>query len=55
MIRTTLRMAALGAGTMLAVATLASPPSLAQAPETRRQNHEGHESLEEHEFQIWFS
>ena len=32
MIRTTLRMAALGAGTMLAVATLASPPSLAQAP-----------------------
>jgi imidazolonepropionase-like amidohydrolase len=32
MIRTTLRMAALGAGTMLAFATLASPPSLAQAP-----------------------
>ncbi len=32
MIRTTLRMAALGAGTILALATLASPPSLAQAP-----------------------
>ena len=32
MIRTTLRMSALGAGTMLALATLASPPSLAQAP-----------------------
>jgi len=32
MTRTTLRMAALGAGTVLALATLASPPSLAQAP-----------------------
>jgi len=32
MIRTTLRMAALGAGTLLALSTLASPPSLAQAP-----------------------
>ena len=32
MIRTTLRMATLGAGTLLALATLASPPSLAQAP-----------------------
>ena len=32
MIRTTLRMAALGTGTILALATLASPPSLAQAP-----------------------
>src|SRR5437762_6639293 len=34
MIRTTLRMTALGAGTLLALATLASPPSLAQAPAT---------------------
>jgi imidazolonepropionase-like amidohydrolase len=32
MIRTTLRMAALATGTILALATLASPPSLAQAP-----------------------
>ncbi len=32
MIRTTLRMAALASGTILALATLASPPSLAQAP-----------------------
>jgi len=32
MIRTTLRMATLGAGSVLALATLASPPSLAQAP-----------------------
>ena len=32
MIRTTPRMTALGAGTMFALATLASPPSLAQAP-----------------------
>src|SRR5436309_13829000 len=34
MIRTTLRMTALGAGTLLALDTLASPPSLAQAPAT---------------------
>ena len=34
MIRTTLRMTALGAGTLLALATLASPPSLAQGPAT---------------------
>src|SRR5258705_4129621 len=32
MIRTTLGMTALGAGTILALATVASPPSLAQAP-----------------------
>src|SRR5690242_15957554 len=32
MIRTMLRMTALGAGTLLALATLASPPSQAQAP-----------------------
>src|SRR5690349_1613281 len=32
MIRTYLRMLALGAGTLLAFATLASPPTLAQAP-----------------------
>ena len=34
MIRTTLRMTALGAGTLLALATLASPPSQAQTPAT---------------------
>src|SRR5436190_19584210 len=34
MIRTTLRMTALGAATLLALLTLASPPSLAQAPAT---------------------